>query len=1326
MPEPTLVSVGLLVAKKGGPRAATELYKRVNPQDWATRLAKTAFDGQPGPRPRRAFARVLRRKGMLERLAAAVSQNGEWVDHHIIGDLDSGLGRSWRWRRLGTQERHRRAQRLAQGALREFVAALDPARAVAVALQATQTSLTAMDRTLQAQGVALERAVADQGADQAQGRLARLRERLDGLPEVVRPVLEDAMGEEPQGVEDIVISVCDPDTLPAESVRAWVDQPPTWLGDHAAPQRPIVWSVLGELAAAYGQPSLASAAFENAVRAGSGGRRAYWLARAAWAAILDDDGARASTLLAAVGTPEQSPEPAVRVIAALQALLARYATPGRPSITEPGALAMGPVAPEAPDQDEAQLRNAVRRELASWTPTRPVDLDLAARVAVQVEISDASRTLEQRYTAILVVLDHTLSNGWIADTALLVARVLCWRVGVGGASNRAKDLSRAEELALTVRDQYRSVRRDARVATREAVMAAALSGKHHRVIELGSAHFGEATPAEAHDPETACAVVEAALQHDPATAQAIVDDPAQLPEGYVRAWARAMLATRRTTGDRLARPASAALWREVFDAASTDNDRWQALNGLADVGAEDLPQLDDIVAETPWMADQLRARSALNRGDAQAAIRFAYPHRGTAAAAAAVLADGYVMLGELDAAVETLQEAAERFDFDDLTVHAASICAQAGQTQRAEQLVIVVLGAGDAAWSGRSRALALLGELQAARGAWEEAITSWTTALETDPHAEQVRWQLAGAHARRGEHDKAWSVLTADPDRDGAIRVPPDPPTAVAAHLLLVLLYRRGDLAALVGRGIEFLERFRQDSEVTGRMTALLVTATADDKASELAPNLQDRLQAEVAAVAVANPTTSALRVIAGTTTEQLQQMIELVRPDPEYVRTVEEIMVQVTRGQMPLGVLARAGRRPYAQAVVEHLAGVLCAVGDQAEHAAGVADACAVLGIEPVAPEPGEQFSLTGATGGIRLLSVAAVPVAEVVTDASTLFVRGLLPDVDARLTAGIRELILSDDANVDLITACDHLAMNTSGSFHVDPRTGQGGIQPVVPRIRQLHRNSLAKMAALAASCRKRPTPTTSHPDIDKLQVDGDAQVSGLRLAAARRAALWADDVALRQLARMVGIPAFSTAALLDACATIGRLTRSECDCAIEAMVRGNVGDFAPNLRRARKLAAEHGDARGAMLGAMAKPAFWSDSQTAVECFAALVADLHTSDRSVIADLVYVSVQGICRTAMPDAHAIAVASRVIAQAMITVGDGFGDIPTLLLASRSAVTNVGRPLPDLLPHAATEVLKIYEETLPPALAANQLRVLVARCSDDDTATIRRVILEQR
>ena len=100
------------------------------------------------------------------------------------------------------------------------------------------------------------------------------------------------------------------------------------------------------------------------------------------------------------------------------------------------------------------------------------------------------------------------------------------------------------------------------------------------------------------------------------------------------------------------------------------------------------------------------------------------------------------------------------------------------------------------------------------------------------------------------------------------------------------------------------------------------------------------------------------------------------------------------------------------------------------------------------------------------------------------------------------------------------------------------------------------------------------------------------------------------------------------------------------------------------------------------------------AMEVYAALLTDLQMSDRLVVPDLVYVSVLGICRTGLPETRTIVVISGVLAHALITVGGGFGDVPTVLSAARSAIANGGRPLADVLPHAATEVLRTYEKSI--------------------------------
>ena len=76
-------------------------------------------------------------------------------------------------------------------------------------------------------GVALE----TRAADDAAGRLARLREQVGTLPAAARPGLEDALDENPAAAEQLVSAVTDPSARPAETVAAWVQDPPAFPRD---------------------------------------------------------------------------------------------------------------------------------------------------------------------------------------------------------------------------------------------------------------------------------------------------------------------------------------------------------------------------------------------------------------------------------------------------------------------------------------------------------------------------------------------------------------------------------------------------------------------------------------------------------------------------------------------------------------------------------------------------------------------------------------------------------------------------------------------------------------------------------------------------------------------------------------------------------------------------------------------------------------------------------------------------------------------------------------------------------------------------------------
>ena len=128
----------------------------------------------------------------------------------------------------------------------------------------------------------------------------------------------------------------------------------------------------------------------------------------------------------------------------------------------------------------------------------------------------------------------------------------------------------------------------------------------------------------------------------------------------------------------------------------------------------------------------------------------------------------------------------------------------------------------------------------------------------------------------------------------------------------------------------------------------------------------------------------------------------------------------------------------------------------------------------------------------------------------------------------------------------------------------------------MQSLRRSAIDVVFTLAGDCRRLAIPATDSRDLDMLAgPEFDPWAGALRLAAARGSALWADDIALRRLARGAGIPAFSTLSLLDAYGQIGLISAEQREQAIRKLIRGYVGDFPPNDGRLRALAARDSNA-------------------------------------------------------------------------------------------------------------------------------------------------------
>lgn len=1165
----------------------------------------------------------------------------------------------------------------------------------------------------------LERAVEVRTAEEAAGHLGRLLTRLDDLPAAARPELEAALSDNPDAIEEVIVAMTDPAAPPEETINSWVNEPPRWLGTPNVPERPVVWRVIAEIAASYGLGDAASSAFQMAAKAGGVGRP-YLLARAAWAVLQMGDLGTAQEILESMPSAAAT-EPALSVLAGMIKLSTHT------SSLEPNTADQQVVAEPQGNADSQALRSSLIDQLVAWDPVRPADRDMRARIWAQLELYDTRRSRAQSLSAALTVLDDALTYGWLDDTAVAVATFLRMRAASGYSEDRSADLLRAERLALTVRDARRRVRRKSAPAVRLAISAAAAAGRYRRVVSIGSAQHGEATPEEAADLEVTEQVILAAAQGVPEVAETLEANVDQIPDTFLRAWARALLAMRSGNDQEHSATVLIALWQDALTVATTDSQCREALQGLAAAGAEDLPGLDELLADDAATAAEWRARNALARDDPDTAIDYAFPYRDSSAPVASVLASAYGARGNTEAAVDTLTTAASRFDHDDLIIQAAQICIKADEPDRAADLLTEVLRTASVRWAGRGSARALLGELQARSGAWIDAIASWESALEEDPYQEPVRWYLAQALSLRGSYSRAWEVLTTDPRSPGVLHIPSTPQTPAAGQLVLFLMRREMDLNTLVSYGLDYINQFADDEQFTGRALTLITAASAAVEV-QLDPALQDRLQVVVTRFTTQYPDSQLFIQLRGTTEELIAYLNEAGRPSAELASESARHLLEVNRGNEPLGILTLFTRRPYGQGIVTFIAGVITANGDTIEHSVSTADAGLAIAVESFWAQGRAKVS-TPSAARPRLMRSPLIPISTVVVDATSLYIRTLLPSLDAVLVAGFRDILITDTAYTDIVAARDDLLVSSPGSWVVDPASGQGYFAPIDPDVQALRRTTIDKIYTLASSCSRAPSPSSDQPSMDELRGPNlDPWLSGVRLAASRGVALWADDIALRRLARSEGISAFSTLGLVDAYAHIGRISPPQREDAVRALIQGYVGDFTPDEFRLRTLAGIDSDSRGAVCSAMAKPAFWLSLAAATRTYHGLLQDFNSSASSIIPDLVRVSLQGVMRTGWPPEQIRHLCARLTATAINTLGP-LGNVPRVLLAMRDAIGVIEPSTPDLLPAIVRQLLATYERLYTSrgrpdtVLAADHVRSLFSRCSPEDQTTVRRTIL---
>ena len=1296
------------LVKKDGVHAATVAYQHADPKDWALRLASAGFRGLGRPRPKRTLARGLRRKrGTLRgRLNDAHEFSRREPGTQLVDDVSAVLARSPRWRRLGEAERRTRAATVAGNMLAALLESYDPSTAIAAADRAGR------QRAEQLEQVVVEfrdeyRAESDQRTtDRTSDRLAWLNEQLGGLPTSVGASITSAFQSDSENASELLRALTDADSTPGEMAVAWLTRPPAMLGTVASPRNAHLWVALAEVAAAYDQYAAASTGFECSARAGAGAGERL-LALALWAAALGGVAERVDALLED-GDLRGSTQPAARAVVAWLAL-------------ERGLKGDQAAGSDGPGSTRTDLRAAV----ADWRPQNSIERQVRTNVAVRLELTDAQAIAAEQFAAARRVLEAALAQEWVAQTALGLAEVLVQCAADGLSADRAADLNRGCALALEVRDERRRVRGDARVAVRIAARAAGLALNPRRVIEIGSARYGQAVGNEADYPDTARYVVHAVAQCAPEIAVEMERELSQGPEDFARLWAHAHLAVRPGRTPELPSEERIALCRRAVAAAQTPEQLLLAQHDLTAVGGtlEDQPGPADL--QDPD-AVQMWARAALNSGDAALAVSLLRLHRLKHPAVIPVLADAYMALGRSDAAIDVLLEAARRFDQDDFCVYAAHLAADSGDRAKAEEILDKVLREASPDWAHRAVALYTLGQMQGAREAWSEATASWEAALERDPRHETCRWMLTQCYAARAEFELAWQTITTDPAEPGARREPPAAPTALLARMLLMLTTHVANRLATLKLGIGLLERFGGDTEFRAAALAIMTTARrapgAEAPADPGEAMLEDQLQAAMGQFTREHPDHPHVRALQVSPDATGQELLELLaqqcRVSQLEVYRVKLATFAVAQGLLPLGDLAGLLAVAYTELLVARRGDPITARGGEREHALCVADALHALGSDPIE----SALTAPGRTVANRLVSARPLPTEPVVIDTSALYALCALGEVRGLVTSALAEVRMVDDAYLDIVATDEGKSREQGMYVFVDFDTGAPGVIQTPEAVLDHQRALVVSMRAHAASLRREIAPTVSLPVLDEHPAGrGRPWLESVRLSASSGAVLWADDAAVLAVARHCNLRTFSTSALLEALHARHLLTKTQLEAATASLIRANVGDFPPDHARLERLYRQDEDGRDAAVAVVAKPAFWRD-KAAEGTFINLLGHAKADSTRRVATLVGNAVLGIIRSNAPLRASYGVAVQLLARALLEP-EMTGHVPAVLEAARAVVRQAPTPVPDPLEPAARCILHEEAEKHGHAHAALALQGLTALCSEEDKRTVRLAIL---
>jgi tetratricopeptide (TPR) repeat protein len=580
--------------------------------------------------------------------------------------------------------------------LTNFIASLDPSRAVAIA----DSRAEARHKELQADLARVE-AVLSAGDKYADARRH--------LPPTARSSISTLHELDPPKASALMRLVTSDAQAPGQALRELFRGPEPELIRGGSAE---FWIALADLAAAYGVREVEATTLDRAVNAGISNRGRV-MARAAMALAANGD-----------------------MVAARQHLESAKAISAGDSFIELIDASLA--------SDSTRVL-AASEHLSSFVSGTPVAFIRALALVDKQRIDEAIDLLRE---ALDETPEWTSGMLWLANLKLSKSE-----------STRSGDVARRlRDEAFALSSKARDLRRQWRGLSGECseVMArAAFSlGNRRLALKVGlPPPEGEATSEEASWPGVVELVV--ILLLDVGDLRRAEELARKIDSPYFQSLAMGAVAADSGRAEE-----ALVLLNQALGLARHEGERWDVIRHMATAGIWPLPDFDKMKSRDPEAAAFVAASSSLARNDPRAAITALRPYRRSGVRIARFLAHAYQKADQLDNAVDELLDAAKHFRDPDLRAEAALMLEDASRLDQAFNLATKVVAEmqPSSLLLPRLRILLYRGLLQ--RSDWHGAEEQARRLSEIEPLSPDAGWALVNALTHQMRLDEAWAVVT--------------------------------------------------------------------------------------------------------------------------------------------------------------------------------------------------------------------------------------------------------------------------------------------------------------------------------------------------------------------------------------------------------------------------------------------------------------------------------------------------------------------------------------------------------------------------------------